>query len=96
MLAGLVDRKRERNVVRRLTTDGIALFHDVVCVEDEFSPSASKTDLQYFVANGKGEVEVDGSSTKIARDDVFVMPTEMSGKVINRGGLILYQFGRRD
>jgi len=96
MLAALVDRKRDRTVARRLTPDGIALFHDVVCVEDEFSPSASKTDLQYFVANGKGEIEVDVSSTKIAQDDVFVMPAETGGKVINREGLILYQFGRRD
>jgi quercetin dioxygenase-like cupin family protein/mannose-6-phosphate isomerase-like protein (cupin superfamily) len=96
MLAMLVERKRERNTVRRLTPDGIALFHDVVCVEDEFSPSASKTDMQYFVAHGNGEIEVDGNSTKVAQDDIFVMPAAAGGRVINRGGLILYQFGRRD
>ncbi len=96
MLAELVDRKRDRNVARRLSPDGVALFHDVVCVEDEFSPSASRADLQYFVANGEGEIEVDGSATKVAKDDVFVMPAETGGKVTNRGGLILYQFGLRD
>lgn len=94
ILRELPDKKRTRNSSRRLSPSNIALFHDVVCVEDEFTPTASATDLQYYMANGTGQLEADGNSKKIAKDDVFVLPTKVSGKIVNHGGLILYQFGR--
>jgi hypothetical protein len=62
-----------------------SLFHDVVCVEDEFVPTTSETDIQYYVANGKGQIEVE----KIVKDDVFIMPMKMNGKIVNDGDLIL-------
>ncbi len=95
MLADSLGRKREKNTSRRLTPESLALFHDLVCVEDEFSPAGSATDLQYYVANGSGEIELDGNSKRVAKDDVFVLPTDIGARIVNRGELVLYQFGRR-
>jgi quercetin dioxygenase-like cupin family protein len=92
-IAELLGKRRTRNTSIRLTPSGIALFHDVICVEDEFTHDVAESDLQYFVANGKGQLELNGISKRIEKGDVFAVPMKMDWKIANRGDLILYQFG---
>lgn len=95
MLDHYSERKQRGTSSRRLSPSDIPLFHDVVYVEDEFIPDDTATDLQYYVARGRGRMEIGGMSKSIGKDDVFVMPTTVGGKIVGEGDLVLYQFGTR-
>jgi mannose-6-phosphate isomerase-like protein (cupin superfamily) len=92
-LADLLGRRRSKNTSMRLTPRDMALFHDTVCIADEYSHNVAESDLEYFVANGKGQLELGGNSKRIERGDVFVVPMKMDWRIVNCGDLILYRFG---
>ena len=93
MLDRYSDKRQRGTSSRRLSPSYVPLFHDMVRVEDEFIPNGPGMDLQYYVARGRGRMEVGGTSKGIVKDDVFVMPTHLGGKIVSDGDLVLYQFG---
>ena len=86
-------RRYDRSRRIRLTPEGARLSHHAIEVADTYRPPNGTSDVQYYVASGRGSLEIEHRSAGIRAGDIFVVPSNMPSTVVNRGELILYEFG---
>lgn len=91
VLDDILGNKKRLDVKRKLSPESVALTHSVIGVSSDYLPTG-EYDLQYFVANGEGRLEMDHQSTDIRAGDVFVVPSGVASRMCNRADLILYEF----
>ena len=77
---------------KRLSPSGMPLDHDVVVVDGTYEVRNSAEDVQIFVAQGSGELEMAGREAELKSGDVFVANSSLPIKITNTSNLALYEF----